>query len=208
MNEGREDEQQRDGVPPSEEDGFRASYYALLSRLLVEPPTAETLGVLRGLEGDDSSPIGQVLSTLAKVANTATGESAENEYTELFYGKGQGGEVLPYASYYLTGLVYDKPLAKLRGDMQELGLAHAGKTGEPEDHAGYILEMMHSLIVTAEPGTDDARQRQFFDDHIAPWMGKFFEDLEAAEASVLYAPIGALGRLFVTIEADAFKMAA
>jgi len=49
---------------------------------------------------------------------------------------------------------------------------------------------------------------KFFDDHIAPWMGKFFEDLEAAEASVLYAPVGALGRLFVAIEADAFKMAA
>jgi len=208
MNEGRVDENQRDDVPTSEEDALRASYYALLSRLLVEPPTADTLGVLRGLEGDDGSPIGEVLSTLGKLANAATGESAENEYTELFYGKGQGGEVLPYASYYLTGLVYDKPLAKLRSDMQELGLAHAGKTGEPEDHAGYILEMMHSLIISAEPGADDARQRQFFDDHIAPWMGKFFEDLEAAEASVLYAPVGALGRLFVAIEADAFKMAA
>jgi len=93
MNEGRVSEQQRDGVPPSEEDTFRASFYALLSRLLVEPPTTDALGVLRGLEGDDSSPLGQVLSTLAKVADAATRESAESEYTELFYGKGQGGEV-------------------------------------------------------------------------------------------------------------------
>jgi len=87
MNEGREDEQQRDGVPPSEEDGFRASFYALLSRLLVEPPTAETLDILRGLEGDESSPIGQVLSTLAKLARAARAPRANTRNSSTARGR-------------------------------------------------------------------------------------------------------------------------
>jgi hypothetical protein len=39
-------------------------------------------------------------------------------------------------------------------------------------------------------------------------MEKLFEDLETSDSSVLYAPIGTIGRLFVRIESEAFEMAA
>jgi TorA maturation chaperone TorD len=32
------------------------------------------------------------------------------------------GELLPFASYYLTGFLNEKPLARLRADMQALGI--------------------------------------------------------------------------------------
>jgi TorA maturation chaperone TorD len=44
-----------------------------------------------------------------------------NEYVELFVGVGRG-EVLPFASYYLTGFLNDRPLANLRGEMDAIGI--------------------------------------------------------------------------------------
>ena len=52
------------------------------------------------------------------------------------------------------------------------------------------------------------RQRAFFTKHLAPWAGLMFKDLEAASSAVLYMPVGALGRLFLAVEAEAFEMAA
>jgi hypothetical protein len=37
-------------------------------------------------------------------------------------------------------------------------------------------------------------------------MGRFFADLEQAEAANLYRQVGAIGRLFMDIEAEAFAL--
>ena len=37
---------------------------------------------------------------------------------------------------------------------------------------------------------------------------RFFEDLQGAQSAVLYVPVGTIGRLFMAIKAQAFKMAA
>jgi TorA maturation chaperone TorD len=68
--------------------------------------------------------------------------------------------------------------------------------------------MMAGLITGAfdEP-SDIPAQRAFFDAHLAPWGGRFFEDLEGAKAAMLYTPIGTLGRVFMGIETTAFEMA-
>ena len=58
-----------------------------------------------------------------------------------------GGELTPYASYYLTGLLYDKPLAELRRDMENLGIAPDDDNKEPEDHIASLCEIMHGLIL-------------------------------------------------------------
>jgi TorA maturation chaperone TorD len=50
------------------------------------------------------------------------------------------------------------------------------------------------------------KQRDFFNKHIAPWASHFFSDLEKAKNSVLYAPVGTIGRVFMDIEKEAFKM--
>ena len=50
-------------------------------------------------------------------------------------------------------------------------------------------------------------QKQFFSAHLSAWAGHFFSDLEGAKNSVLYAPIGAIGRAFIEIEKEGFRMA-
>jgi len=163
--------------------------------------------MMRGLQGDESQ-LGRVIKVLAAAASGTSEETAKQEYFDLFVGLGQG-ELLPYASYYLTGFLNEKPLARLRGDMARLHIARADDVSEPEDHIAALCEMMAGLI-TGSFGrpAELAEQRAFFDTHIGCWAPRFFEDLQAAQSAVLYMPVGTIGRLFMAIEAQAFEMAA
>jgi TorA maturation chaperone TorD len=189
------------------EERVRADLYALLARLLRAPPSAEDLGWLSGLKGG-SGDLGEAVSTLAAAARRTTPEAARDEYHDLFIGVGRG-ELVPYGSYYLTGFLHEKPLAKLRLDMGALGIARADNQPEPEDHIAALCEMMAGLIAGAfgEPA-DLPTQHRFFDTHIGSWAPRFFEDLEGAASAALYMPVGTIGKLFLRIEAQAFAMAA
>ena len=187
------------------EDLMRANLYGLLGRLLFVPPTSESLAELQSLSGDETE-MGNAFGTLSKLAAATNVKSAQQEYDRLFIGMGRG-ELLPYCSYYLTGFLNEKPLAKLRNDMQRLGIARNDDVKEPEDHIGSLFEMMAGLIAGryGDPAAI-SQQKKFFDTHIESWAGHFFKDLEAAEQSALYQPVGTIGRLFVEIETDAFSM--
>ena len=188
------------------EDRLRANTYALLASLLRAPPDAATLTGLAESRLDDSE-MGQAMAALAAVARKSTPENLKEEYHNIFIGVGEG-ELTPYASYYLTGFVYEKPLAKLRTAMSELGIAKTDDVSEPEDHIAALCEMMCGLITGAfgEPA-DLASQQAFFDVHMAPWVERFFEDLEAATCANFYKPVGTIGKLFGRIETQAFEMA-
>lgn len=190
-----------------EEELARGKLYALLGYLLTAPPGADDLGRLQDIEGDESE-LGRALSALAAVAGSSDAEALRDEYHTLFIGVGRG-ELNPFASYYLTGFLQEKPLAKLRIDMARLGITRAEGVPEPEDHMASLCEMMAGLILGAFGAPAGiAEQQLFFNAHLAPWAARFFEDLEAAEAAVFYAPVGAIGKLFMTIEEQAFEMAA
>lgn len=190
-----------------EEERLRAEFYGLLGRLLSAPPDAGTLRELAALEGDDSE-IGRGITALAKVAAITGPEAAEREFNRLFIGLGRG-ELLPYGSYYLTGFLNEKPLAILRGHMAKLGIARNAEVKEPEDHIATLCEIMAGLISGAfgAPLTL-ADQEAFFNTHLAQWAEHFFTDLEGAEGSVLYAPVGRIGRAFLQIEVEAYRMEA
>lgn len=189
------------------EDRQRAQLYRLLAGLLARIPDREALGRVAGVAGDESE-LGQALTALGQTAAAADPARVDDEYHDLFIGMGRG-ELMPYGSYYLTGFVYEKPLARLRIDMDRLGIARADDLKEPEDHIAALCEMMAGLIEGAfgEPA-DIVSQRAFFDAHIGPWAGQFFADLETAKATDFYAPVGAIGRIFMEIESTAFEMAA
>ena len=194
-------------VQISEEDQLRAGWYALLAQLLSREPSEQLLGMLRGLDGDESE-LGQGIRALAAAARGTTVETAKQEYFDLFIGIGHG-ELLPYASYYLTGFLHEKPLVRLRGDMAKLQIARADEISEPEDHIAALCEMMSGLITGSFGAPAElAVQREFFDTHIGCWAPRFFEDLQAAQSAVLYMPVGTIGRLFLAIESQAFDMAA
>jgi len=189
------------------EDRLRADLYDFLSALLAAPPDAALLQKAAGLSGDDS-PLGQAVTAMARGAKSTSLRVVESEFTALFIGLGRG-ELLPYASYYLTGFLNEKPLAQLRADMSALRIMRAPNVFEPEDNIASLLEMMAGMILGrfADP-VPLARQKEFYFKHIAPWAEHFFTDLEAAQSSVFYAGVGAVGHAFADIETEAFRMSA
>ena len=198
---------QADMMEVDSEDRLRADLYNFLGVLLARPADEMMLEQTATLSGDDS-PLGQAVEGLARVAKASKPKAVEREFNALFIGLGRG-ELLPYASYYLTGFLNEKPLATLRQDMAALQVTRADNVFEPEDSMASLMETMGGLIVgrLGTPTTID-RQRTFFNNHIAPWAGHFYSDLEAAKASVFYASVGAVGREFMNIEREAFRMTA
>ncbi|MEO9650010.1 MAG: molecular chaperone TorD family protein [Roseobacter sp.] len=189
------------------EDRLRADLYNFLGLILARPADEILLEQTASLTGDDS-PLGQAIAGLARVAKASNPKAVEREFNALFIGLGRG-ELLPYASYYLTGFLNEKPLAKLRQDMGALQVTRSENVFEPEDNIASLMETMGGLIVGRFGSTTGMdRQKTFFNNHIAPWATHFYTDLEGAKASVLYASVGAVGREFMTIEREAFRMTA
>jgi TorA maturation chaperone TorD len=182
-------------------DRARAQEYALLATLLSRGPDAQLISRL-ALLGGDASPIGVAHTALAEAAVRTNEEDAGREYLDLFIGLGRG-LLLPYSSYYLTGTLYGRPLARLRETLQLLGIEKVGDHSEPEDHAAILCEIMASLIggTFASPAGAD---REFFEQHLAPWIRRFFVDLENSNSARFYARVGSLGRAFVDVEREAF----
>ncbi|ESR22861.1 TorD/DmsD family molecular chaperone [Lutibaculum baratangense] len=187
------------------EDVARAQFYRLLARLLSRPASEGDLGLCRALVGDDSE-IGRAIRAVAEAAREATPASVEREYHDLFIGLGRG-ELVPYGSYYLTGFLNEKPLARLRQSMAELGIERSPEVREPEDHIAAVCDMMGGLITgDLAPGAGLEEQKRFFSSHLAPWASHFFKDLGNAKTARFYAPVGALGRSFVEVEEAGFEM--
>ena len=182
----------------------RAREYALLSALLRRAPNSDLLARLAALRGD-ASPLGLAHAALADAASAATPERVEREFFNLFIGIGRG-ELLPYGSYYLAGFLNERPLARLRDDLVRLRIERVEGETEPEDHAAVLCEIMAGLADGRFDGPQDA-DRELFEKHLAPWIGRFFADLERAEAADLYRRIGTVGRTFMEIESEAFALA-
>jgi TorA maturation chaperone TorD len=186
-----------------EVDLARAQEYALLAALLMRAPDAGFLAKISELRAD-ASPLGLAHAALAEAAEGTTAEKVEREYFDLFIGLGRG-ELMPYGSYYLTGFMLERPLARLRDDLAKIGIDRAEGVVEPEDHAGILCEIMSGLASRRLPAPSGS-DRMIFDKHMAPWIGRFFNDLENAAAADFYKRVGALGRAYVNIEAEAFDL--
>jgi TorA maturation chaperone TorD len=186
-----------------ETDLARAQEYFLLSVLLSRAPDESMLKKISSLRGD-FTPLGVAHAALSEAAAVATVESVEREFFNLFIGIGRG-EILPYGSYYLTGFLHDRPLARLRDDLNAIGIERAQGEYEPEDHAGILCEIMAGLAsgqLDAPKGSD----RIIFEKHMAPWIGRLFTDMERNEGAKFYRHVGTLGRTLVEIETEAFAL--
>ncbi len=194
-----------ENVGADEIDLARAQEYALLSVLLSRAPDAALLKTLTKLKGD-STPLGIAHIELAEAASQSKPEAIEREYFNLFIGLGRG-ELLPYGSYYLTGFLHERPLARLRDDLAKIGLERNDGNAEPEDHAAILCEIMSGLAngrFPAPAGTD----HMIFEKHLAPWIGRFFADLETAQEADFYRRVGSLGRVFIEVESASFALPA
>jgi len=184
-------------------DEIRAQEYSLLAMLLSRAPRRVALNRISQLRGD-TTPLGVAHAALAQIARDTSVAEVEREFLDLFIGIGRR-ELLPYGSYYLTGFLNERPLARLREDLRALHIERAQGQLEPEDHAAILCEIMAGLV-KGPFATTLGVQRRFFEKHLSPWIGRFFTDLERAEAGNFYRRVGTVGRTFMEIEDAAFKL--
>src|ERR1043166_3270999 len=191
-------------APPVDEiDLARAREYALLSALLVRAPDAALLKKLASLRAD-ATPLGVAHVGLAEAAAAVSVQSVEREYFDLFIGLARG-ELLPYGSFYIAGFLHERPLARLRGDLARFNIERVEGNYEPEDHAATLCEIMAGFASGGLPAPEGS-DRLIFEKHLAPWIGRFFADLERAQAANFYRHVGTLGRVFMEIEQEAFAL--
>jgi TorA maturation chaperone TorD len=186
-------------------DELRAHQYSMMAVLLSRAPDQTVLDALSGLKGD-ITPFGLAHIHLAEAASAADPGIISREYFNLFVGVGRG-ELVPYASFYLTGFLNEKPLARLRGDLQALGIERTPERRIPEDHIAILCEIM-SGVCGGRFGTPADADRKIFEHHLKPWAARFFADLETAENARFYRHVGALGRMLMEIETEALALAA
>lgn len=183
-----------------EQQALRADLYRLLARLLRAAPDAELIDFLAELDHDAISLPGaaeqqlpRALASLSLAARVSDSRRLEDDFFQSLVGVVQG-EVVPYASWYLTGSLMEMPLVALRQDLKRLGFERQSDVHEPEDHLGALCEVM-AMLIDEVPG----EQVNFFRRHVASWGERCCADLAGRE-SPFYAAVGYLGQAFLRAE--------
>lgn len=188
-------------------DAMRADFYRLLGALMLAPPSAELLQHLGATttepDADDALNLAWCDLVAASADASSDMEGVVAEYDALFIGVGRG-EVVPYASWYITGMLMDKPLLAVREDLEAFGLQREKESKEPEDHAGALCELMAHLV--SDGGLDYASQKSIYVRHLASWMRRFFGDLQQASSARFYRAVGAWAVAFMAVESDYFLL--
>ena len=193
---------------PREDFRFRANYYYLLSKLLSEPPTQDTLRsvALYGVPNADAN--NSFLITLNALAQAAGAkpqiQALDDEYHDLFIGVGRG-ELVPYGSWYLTGMLMDKPLSLVRQDLKALGIERIKNNREPEDHVAALFDIM-GILIECDDEYQFKAQQTMFEKHLKPWIRRFFKDLAAARKANFYKKVGEFGIEFIAFETEYLEM--
>ncbi len=195
---------QAGAADPDQVERTRADVYRLLAALLAAPADQRLLELMRGLEPETTAGTSMhaVWRMLRDAAEQAQPHQVNEEYFQLFIGLGRG-ELVPYASWYLNGMLLERLLASLRDELAVLGLERQGGVAEPEDHVAALCETMGMIISDSELSL---REAAFFATYVDPWMGRFFVDLEEAEAAVFYKAVGRLGQQFLAVERQYFSL--
>ena len=183
----------------------RADVYRLLGALLAAPPDTALIELLRDIRpAEDAADAAMTAAWQGLQAAAAAADPArlKDEYFSLFIGLGRG-ELVPYASFYIHGLLMEKVLASLREELAGLGIERQADVAEPEDHAAAVCEIMGMII--SGHGLQ-FKQSAFFEDYVASWLGRFFKDLGTAEAADFYRAVAQLGQQFLAVEQRYFSL--
>ena len=191
------------------EELARAELYGLLAQLWLAPPDAELLTQFRVAVTQAPQPGGFLEApwqALVAAMRATTPQAAAAEYDALFGGVGKP-EVLLYGSFYLAGFLNEKPLAALRADLAELGLARDESRGETEDHVACVFEVMRFLIAGDDINVSNLeQQRRFFRAHVQPWLEQMLDAVSAQPHARLWSEVTTLTRAFLLVETQGFDM--
>jgi TorA maturation chaperone TorD len=194
-----------------DEETARAEVYGLLAALYYASPGDELLAQLR-VAATEAPAEGGFLEEpwrgLVGVARDMELAAVTSEYHTLFGGVGKP-EVYLFASHYLSGFLNEKPLVQLREALAALGLARDETLPETEDHIAYLCEVMRYLIAgDAAAVANLTKQREFFVDHLQPWVNQLCDALEAHPRARFYAALAGFTRAFISVEMQGFDMLA
>lgn len=194
-----------------DEEVARAELYGVLATAFYAPPTPQWLEDLRVAVTEAPTAGGFLQEPWQQwvgVARRLDAAQIADEFDALFGGVGKP-EVALYGSHYLSGFLNEKPLAALRGDLAELGLARGENLPETEDHVACVFEVMRYLIAGDDVAVANlTQQRRFFATHVQPWLPQLCDALAAHPKADFYAALAELTRAFVSVEAQGFDMMA
>ncbi|MEZ8102563.1 TorD/DmsD family molecular chaperone [Vibrio bivalvicida] len=184
----------------NQQQTIRADIYLLLSSLYRQKPSTELIAFLSQLETEQAESAMQLAWHKVKSAAVESSqEQLEDEYQELFIGIGRG-EVVPFASWHLTGSLMEKPLASLRHDLGLLGLEREEQVKEPEDHFSALCEVMSVLSEEEEE-----LQQVFFNKHLGTWFSSLIKQVNEAKNASFYLSVAELTNAFMTLEQVRFS---
>jgi TorA maturation chaperone TorD len=192
-----------------DEELARAELYGLLARLWYAAPDDELLAAFQVAPTEAPAAGAFLEEPWREVVGAARGldaASARDEYDALFGGIGKP-EVYLFGSHYLSGFLNDKPLARLRADLDRLGLAREQAVPETEDHVACLFEVMRYLIAGEDVAVANLTQQQaFFAAHVQPWLPAMCDAVAQHPKANFYAALAALTRAFAEVEAQGFDM--
>jgi len=202
-----------DTLPSSalDEETARSELYGLLALMYYAPPATELIAILR-LAVTEAPAAGAFLEepwrALVGLSREMTDAAIQDEYNALFGGVGKP-EVYLYASHFLSGFLNEKPLARLRTELNGLGLARGDAMLDTEDHIAYLCEVMRYLIAGDDVAVANlTRQRAFFTSYLQPWVLALCDDLQQHPKARFYAALAELTRAFMAVETQGFDMLA
>jgi TorA maturation chaperone TorD len=192
-----------------DEETARSELYGLLAGVLYAYPAIELVAQIRAA-ATDTPAAGAFLEepwrNFVGVTRSMTDQAIHDEYDALFGGVGKP-EVYLYGSHYLSGFLNEKPLARLRTELQSLGLERSEVMSDTEDHFAYLCEVMRYLIAGDDVAVANlTRQREFFSTHIQPWASLMCDDIQNNTKARFYASLAELIRAFMGVEEQGFDM--
>lgn len=197
------------GSTALDEETARAEIYGLLAQLFYAPPPPALLAALRvavteaPMEGAYLQEPWQQLVAAARAQDDA---SIAVEFDALFGGVGKP-EVMAFGSHYLSGFLNEKPLVRLRADLQHMGLGRDEAMPETEDHIAYLSEVMRYLIAGDDVAVCNlASQHAFFTAHLQSWAPQLCDALQAHDRARFYAALAQFTRAFLAVEVQGFDL--
>lgn len=194
-----------------DEETARADVYGLLAQLYYAPAAPGLLAALRVAPTQapaEGAFLEEPWRALVGLARSHDDAQVVQEYEALFGGVGKP-EVYLFASHYLTGFLNERPVARLRDDLAELGLGRDEAMPETEDHIAFLCEVMRYLIAGGDVEVANlTRQRDFFARHLQPWTGELCDALERHPRARFYAGLAGFTRAFLSVEQQAFDLLA
>jgi TorA maturation chaperone TorD len=195
-------------LPP--EESARGDFYALFARLLHNGPDGALLAATAAaapIPPEGNAALSLAWRDLVDASSVMDADAALEEFENLFAGVGKAA-VSVYSGYYTGAPSIDHPRVRIQGDLAAHGLAHRETATEPEDHFAGLFDAMRVLIAggAGRGPASVAEQRRFFQDHVEPGVGKFFDALARASHANYYRKVAALGTAFFALESESFLL--